>query len=559
MGGNEVAKTSTTRFDVSQVPPQGGYVAKRCPVRAQNDTLQPAERVPVGSFLQRLFDRGNAFEAEVFQPLLAQGALLIGPREDAAWTEATMRAMTDRVPVILGGQLPTDLENRRNGRPDILIAAPGGGYRPADVKSHNMLTVDRTRFPAKIAQLEAPQLERATVDEKRYAKKKDGDLLQLAHYQRMLEAEGFAATDGRHGAIIGSEALMMWFDLDTAAFRTPSSSGKTKLRSVMEVYDFEFAFRLDIIAVAQQHAVDLETELLVVPVRIPECGGCPWEEHCLTQMQAGAGDVSLVPGVGWKQWKIHDARGIHDRAQLAALEPQDARYEGSGLTGLAEQIDQARAWCGPDPFYLRRGRSRLDLPRADIELDVDLESMDGGVYLWGALRTDTSTGASSYHPFVTWEPLTPGVETSNFLAFWRWLSSQLDEAAREGRSLRAYFYSSIETTNMRRIAAAAGVEREVERFIASDSWIDLYRVMSEQIVTGTRLGLKMIAPLAGFRWEVEDPGGGESMIRYEAATHPTDPGVEDARAWLLAYNRNDVEATRAVRAALRDERLRPIA
>jgi hypothetical protein len=52
-----------------------------------------------------------------------------------------------------------------------------------------------------------------------------------------------------------------------------------------------------------------------------------------------------------------------------------------------------------------------------------------------------------------------------------------------------------------------------------------------------------VAPLVGFHWQVDAPGGADSMVRYDAAA----VGDESARQWLLDYNRGDVQATLALR------------
>ena len=598
----------TTRYDVFTVLPQGGYVAKRCPVRAQNDTIRPAEPLPDGPVLERRFQRGIDLEADVFSELerLHTAAVRI-PRGEATTRESeTVDAMRAGTPLILAGRLPVDLAARRAGEPDVLVAAKGGGYRAIDVKHHGTLVVRGPRDAAAlIADLVDPAREGAVEDPAWTGHKRRSDLLQLAHYQRMLEAAGFAALGGRHGSIVGTERRAVWFDLDAPMWRTPSASETQKLRSTMDVYDFEFDFRLDVIAVALQHLADPSVEPLLVPVRISECGECPWREHCRAQLEVGSGDVSLIPRVGWREWKMHHDLGVFDRAGIAALDMCTAQLrtakvdvadllarcaglpsetplrEVDGLAGraaqlrtlgrvgmttvgdtvtlsretaayptlasLPEQIDQARAALGPAPVYRRRGVDALVVPRGDVEVDVDMENVEDGVYLWGALLSEG--GEQRYQAFATWLPLDAAEQARNFRSFWDWLLAVRSGALGSGKTFRAYCYSAIaENRFLRECGATLGVLDGVEDFIASDEWVDMLKVFDSQLITGGPIGLKAVAPLAGFAWNVEDPGGAGSMLRYDDAVVAGSPETRaKAREWLLEYNRGDVEATLAIR------------
>jgi predicted RecB family nuclease len=600
-----------TRHEVSSVPLQGGYVAKQCPVRAQNDVIRPVEPLPPDPFTERLFASGNAFDVEVVAEIrrLNPGAAWVDAIDAESREAATTSAMAAALSPILNARLPADVLGRRVGRPDLLVSALDGGYRAIDIKWHQNLEPaagTASELPGRCAPLGDLRCEAAVVDADYGARKKQSDLLQLAHYQRMLEAAGMAANGRAFGGIIGTERRVVWYDLDAPIWRTPSSTGATKLRTTMERYDFEFHFRLDIIAVAEQHKLDSSVGLLVVPVRCSECPGCPWNGYCGPQLAAGFGDVSLLPRIGWTQWKVHRDHGVTDRAELAALDWQTAslvaagidvarlrsvaaslpiglpvlsmgsvwnrprqlelldsrglrtvadlveldattaRYSGSGIA-LHEQIDMARAALGPAPVYKRRGMDRVAVPRADVEVDIDMECSEVGVYLWGCLHTDRrdpGAAISQYTAFVTWESLTPEGEAENSLEFWNWLVDLRSTTHEQNRTFCAYCYSAdAENQYLRRLGISAGLEAEVAAFIASAEWVDLLKEWDTQLLTGVGSGLKTVAPLVGYEWKVDDAGGAASMVWYDAAA----AGDDAARRWLLEYNRGDVGATRAVR------------
>ena len=274
------------------------------------------------------------------------------------------------------------------------------------------------------------------------------DLVQLAHYHRMLEACGHAAEPAA-GAVIGTDGLfdepvLVWADLDEPLLRTFSRSRPEgwRLRSALERYDFEHAFRLEIAAVARQQTGHPERDPapLVPPIVNPECGRCHWWEHCLPQLHPD--DVSL---------RID--KGALDSREIVTL-----RRRGiTTITDLADvDLDELLEWYLPEvthrsgaearlrtaarrarmllegTWFARETTGPIEVPAADIEIDFDIESaVDGRIYLWGFL---VRSGQRSIHEFSRFDDLDDASETALAVEAFGWLRSVVD-SWRPGRRL----------------------------------------------------------------------------------------------------------------------------
>jgi predicted RecB family nuclease len=345
---------------------------------------------------------------------------------------------------------------------------------------------------------------------------------------------------------------------------------------------------------------------------------CRWRDWCGSQLEAVA-DLSLVSGVGVARRRLYIEHGVEDLYGLAALDWTTAELvrrgvdlsdltdrvregdvagptplasvipkrkkqlddlaalgfvtagdlaaldgrtfvlcAGGGGSSVAAQIELARARVGGLPAYRRRDVAEVVVPRADIEVDVDMESTNDGCYLWGALATDrreagTASAEPQYLSFATWDADLEDGELVAFEKFWSWLRVVRARAAAAGASFRAYCYSrSAEEGQMTRLADRLGVREEVDEFLGSDEWVDLLEVVRKQLVTGRSMGLKETAPLAGFSWRFDDAAGTLAMVKYdEAVDAEAGAGArEAAQQWILDYNEDDVRATAALRAWL---------
>lgn len=593
-------------------------------VNNRNSAYDDLPRTEPSAFVQLLMEKGFEHEADVFARLEAAHGVVRLPAMSADDLIAeTAASMAKGARVILAGGLPT--VSGRSGKPDILIRvdqSSGGaawGYVPVDVKSHRGFDGKAKAKEWSIGSIDAPFLEAADSIEL-LGTPALNDSLQLAHYWEMLSELGWAPSVDPVGGIFDIDLQLVWRRLDQPMWRHEHpGTGTSESRSALEILDIEWTFRWD--AISRMLAGD---QPITEPILHGSCSTCEWKDVCYDELDR-AEHVSLIAGVTKAHVKKLATIGVRTQTQLAGLDvrtatvfdrahsvnidlpkfwkvaaehsnPDDSvakitgkskkaleflESEGfisvsdlatldpklapmSWFSNVTRRIDSARVRLHPDGLpHLPRAEGVPEVPRADIEIDVDMENSDV-VYLWGThatvrdgARTPTSVRAG-YRPFHT---LAGGHrdEAEAFVAFWDWMHAVVREGAQLGSTVRFYCYTDAENSRMHEIAGrwpdfpGMPSHEAIDQFCATDSWVDLKKNVESLIWPTDGLGLKKVAPLAGFSWRDEDAGGDNSILWYEIVVTTDDESQRrEMSEKLLRYNEDDVLATKVLREWLDD-------
>ncbi|WP_029930489.1 TM0106 family RecB-like putative nuclease [Nocardia otitidiscaviarum] len=464
--------------------------------------------------------------------------------------EATMAACAAGVDRIWGALLPQEPDTGRRGGCEILWRdADRGGYIPIIVVNHKV-TDPRQPDPADYHPTTSDLYRWNPQPDKHVrTRPQQRDQQRLAHLYRMLQRHGYASP-----ALVGG-AIGYHFDRILVHDLGP----------ILDDYDQRYADRVAVV----------RGELPTIPSKVPECRQCPWwtrtapaaaavdtavavsvtsaETADPVAVDALAGacekwliahrDISLVaPGSRAEVLRRHGVDTIDDLAGWTGDDPDDWQYEP-----FTETVVTARAWATGAPLVRRV--DRVTVRRADVEVDVDLESFqEHGAYLWGTLLDGV------YRPFVTWDPLPTPDEGRSFAEFWNWLMGIRAEAKASGKTFAAYCYSRTAEDkwlyeSARRFAGRPGVptEKQIQQFVDGPEWVDMFQAVSEQFICPNGKGLKKIAPVAGFAWRDPEAGGEASMSWYRLAVgYEGDPDLSQ-RTRILEYNEDDVLATKILR------------
>ena len=472
-------------------------------------------------------------------------------------TEATIRAIERGDAIIVGAALPSS--EGRSGAPDILVKGPSKSdgtntYFPVDIKNHKPLDGAKKPTNQIVSSLKDFRKDQISEIEIGPGTPNSDDSLILSHYWRLLESLGYNPDGEPFGAIIGSDKQLVW----------------RSLVAPLLDYDKEFQLRLSaLLALIGQKPPHTK------PIWNPSwCDQCHWREHCREKLLAEQ-HVSLIKGVSYSRAMNLESmkpKPIRTWADLANTSASDLNIKGWPKPQL--EIDHARARLSGSSFpFTPRSTDDVSVPRADVEIDFDMESIGKSeannqpacVYLWGTLTTVRSNKVrqllhnptEGFRGFSIFEQ--NETESDALASFWAWAQDWIAKSREHDFSLKFYCYSgTAEHTAMKNVSkrssGRAGVPSidEIEEFKQSEYWLDIRDYVKKLIWSTENQQLKTVGKIAGAKWE-EGANGALSIVWFDTWNRSTDSTErESLKNQLLKYNTNDVEATLILRNWIND-------
>ena len=417
-------------------------------------------------------------------------------------------------------------------------------YLPVDVKNSKPLEGGAKERDWLVSTLTDPWISSATPSLIGKGKPKADQSLQLAHYWIMLNDLGHAPSVAPIGATLDPELRLVWRDLDSpdgSFIADAISEWESRWAAINAMRDGE--------------------EPLTRPFIHGNCEQCEWRNYC-DEIVTREQHISLLSGVGEASVRNLASVGIHLVPELAACDPRANSIGTLKMTKtLSTAIDTARVFLsGSEVPFIPRDGSVVVVPRADVEIDFDIENDQSDfVYLYGC-HVSRRVGPNEwtdgeYVSFHTFDRREENGEARLLVTFWTWLHELVESTESVGQSVAVYCYSG-DFAELPRMREAVTRNPQYPGMPSLDDidalgqrgwWVDMHKVTKSYLWPTRKVGLKYVARLAGFDWDADDAGGANSIVWFRIASDPTHPEASAMADKLLRYNADDVLATKYLR------------
>ncbi|MGA7836238.1 MAG: TM0106 family RecB-like putative nuclease, partial [Acidimicrobiales bacterium] len=491
----------------------GHYLSLRNQV--ESGLLSPRQ-APLNALAEILIEKGNVHERSCLEDYEALGKTIYevpGRNANESFAEWVLRvsgALEKGFDVIY--QMPFIHEGMR-GIADFLVRVdePGyAGYEPVDAKL--------TR-----------------------SKAKPGHVLQLCFY-----AEAIADLTGNV-----PRRMHIWL-----------GSGTTESLAVEEFLPYWRRLRRQLDALLDADATRVETR----PRLCESCEYCEFQGHCEAQWRAEDA-LAFVANSRESERNALEASGVTTVAQLARRTETvaDLREEKRRrLTSQAAlQVATRRAHEAPPAFELIEA---TEDPVYGHGFEFMPEPDDGDVFF----DFEGDPFWTAQHDLMFLAGLLYRDEAGEWTYDERWAHTLLDQqsmikglvdffAERRERypRMHVYHYNHTEKSTIERLMRDAEDENLFASLVESGLFVDLFTIAKNAVRVGTEsYGLKHLEHLVGYERSAGIEQGAGAVVEYEEWMRA---GDDELLRDIARYNRDDVEATRALRDWLVEQRPRDLA